>query len=219
MTLETYTFENNLTINWERGLDGGGADQYKDFIDYLKKTNKKYKHCLEWCAGLGAIGYSILDAGICETITFMDKYEPAERFALENAELNNISDKVFAFTVDNINDLPTDLKFDLVVANPPHTPDEMSPEQSFSREEHVMNSRLIVDLNWNTHREFFANIKKHLAPNADIILSEIGIREEHIAMAEENELSYVGSVPAPILAKYSSEGASLMIYKNETKVY
>lgn len=219
MTLETYTFENNLTINWERGLDGGGSDQHKDFLNYLKKSGKKYKHCLEWCAGLGAIGYSILDAGICETITFMDKYEPAKRVALENAELNNISDKVFAFTVDNINDLPTDLKFDLVVANPPHVPQELWHSKSQSEEEYKINSRLIVDLNWEIHREFFSNIKKHLAPGADIILSEIGIIEQHISMAKENDLTYVGSAHAPVLAKYSSLTASLMIYKNETQIH
>ena len=67
---KTLIFDNGTIINYEPEMDGGGSTQYKDFLTYFKSTGKTYKNCFEWCSGLGAIGFSLLDAGICESITF-----------------------------------------------------------------------------------------------------------------------------------------------------
>jgi methylase of polypeptide subunit release factors len=176
-------------------------------------NRRKYDHCLEWCAGLGAIGYSILDAGLCERITFMDLYEPAKKIALINARDNNILDKVNFYHVDAIYKLPTDLKFDLVVANPPHSMNELEFLESVLPSEKIDSARMTVDINWNIHREFFSNIKSYLTPDADVFLSESSIIEEHIVLAQENDLRFIEAFPAPKLAKDSNSDAVLMHYK------
>jgi len=200
-------FENGTIIEYEMLDDGGGSVQYKDFLEYLISTGKKYKHCLEWCSGLGAIGYSLLDKGICESITFMDIYEPSIKNILRNAEKNNIADKVQAYHIDSVSKLPAHLKFDLVVGNPPH-----SCGGDFEGY-HVQ--RMIVDNNWDIHREFFTNINLFLEPNSDIILSETNFMKDHIEIATECGLSFVKTVPAQVLGKFGAPFASLHIYQNQ----
>ena len=199
-------FANKIRIIWEVGLDGGGSTQYLDFLDYLLSTGKKYNSGLEWCSGLGAIGFSILDADICENMVFMDSYGPAEEYTLYNAKENNISDRVKFFGVDMIQKLPKDIKFDLVMGNPPHC--ESIPKEITDVNVHA--ERLVLDRNWDIHREFFQNIPNYLNPGADIILSEIWVNPELIKMAEDSGLIYLGYSPAKQLAKNSNPMALLM---------
>ena len=208
--MHTLTFDNGIVIDYDSSHDGGGSTQYTDFLDHIKSTGKKYKHCLEWCSGLGAIGYSLLDAGICETVTFMDIHEPSIENALRNAEKNNVSDKVKAYHLDKIGDLPKDLKFDLVVGNPPHSPEN---PQNFKDDW----ERKIIDPNWDTHTEFYATIGEYLEPNSDIILSEIenhSISKVLITMAESYGLKFNKIAPAPELAKTGTFNGALHLFQN-----
>ena len=179
-------------------------------MDHIKSTGKKYKHCFEWCSGLGAIGYSLLDAGICETVTFMDIYKPSIDNVLLSAEKNNVSDKVKAYHLDKVGDLPKNLKFDLVVGNPPHSPEN---PQNFEGEWH----RKIIDPNWKIHTEFYANIGEYLEPNSDIILSEIENHSTYkilLTMAESYGLKFIELAKAPELAKTGTHKGALHIFQN-----
>lgn len=203
---EKLTFANGTTICWEWGLDGGGSQQYLDFLPVLDSLNKKYDNALEWCSGLGAIGFSILDAGWCDTMSFMDFYEPCEYWTNKNMVDNNLNDRIQFYLSDKISKLPIDRKFSLVVANPPHC------QHFIKREGDVHNGRLIHDDEWQIHTEFFSNIKKYLTPGADILLSENEFHESHVKLAESNGLKFVKSYPAPVLAKVSSVRACIMHY-------
>lgn len=209
--MEKLVFENGIVIEWVRGLDGGGSTQHTDFLDYLKQNPKHYTHCLEWCAGLGAIGFSILDGGFCDRLSFNDLYEPAQTYILKNATANNLNDRVTFYLGDSLSVIPTDQKFDLVVANPPHVP--MSVEDA--QQENEVDRRLIVDTGWNIHRAFFSKITSYLLPGADVILSEIGFFKEHVALAEANGLKFIKSTPAPDLIRHTSQSAILMHYRYE----
>jgi len=208
--MHTLEFDNGIVIDYKSEDDGGGSEQYTDFLDHIKSTGKTYKHCLEWCSGLGAIGYSLLDAGICESVTFMDIHKPSIENALYNAQKNNVSDKVQAYHLDAIQKLPKHLTFDLVVGNPPHS--QGNPE-NFEGDWY----RKIVDNNWDTHREFFINIKDYLSPSSDIILSEIenhSISKVLITMAESAGLKFINFAPAPKLAKTGNATGLLHVYQN-----
>lgn len=209
--MESLTFSNGISITWERGLDGGGSVQYLDFLNYLKENPKKYKHCLEWCAGLGAIGFSILDAGLCNQLSLSDLYEPAQTYALINAANNNITEKVKFYLGDSINCIPSDQKFDLVVANPPHC--MLTVEESLQYDD--ICRRLITDIGWKIHKNFFDNITKYLLPGADVILSEIGVSEAHLTFAKDNNLQFIRHVSAPKLISSSNSNAVLMHYRYE----
>ena len=193
----TTKFENGTIVSCEQENDGGGSTQYADFINFFKEKGDdlpKYKNCLEWCAGPGFIGYSLLDAEVCQHVTFMDIHEPAIDDARNNAIFNNLTDRTSFHTIDAIHKLPTDLKFDLVVANPPH---------SLKASEEWLNNkglfRLIVDLDWKIHEEFFAHITDYLLPGAEVILSENDHFPEFIEMAKKVGLIFEGYKPAKIL--------------------
>ncbi len=193
----TTEFENGTIVSCEQVHDGGGSTQYADFIDFFKEKGDdlpKYKNCLEWCAGPGFIGYSLLDEEVCQHVTFMDIHEPAIDDARNNAIFNNLTDRTSFYTIDAIHKLPTDLKFDLVVGNPPH---------SLEASEEWLNNkglfRLIVDLDWKIHEEFFAHITDYLLPGAEVILSENDHFPEFIEMAKKVGLIFEGYKPAKIL--------------------
>lgn len=206
---QTLTFDNGFILNYEPEMDGGGSIQYKDFLTYIKSTGKTYKHCFEWCSGLGAVGFSLLDAGICESITFMDVYEPSIDSVLQNAKDNNVSDKVKAYHLDAIHKLPKDLKFDLVIGNPPH-----SPGNPQGWEDHWY--RIIIDPDWKLHKEFFANISPYVELNSDIILSETHtVREDISDMAEAHGLKFDNLITDLESYRGKDNGQGVLhVYKN-----
>jgi methylase of polypeptide subunit release factors len=214
--MDQLTFKNGTHIKWNQGDDGGGSAQYVDFIDAVG-TGKKYNKGLEWCAGLSAIAFSLLDAEICDKITLMDIYEPALIKAKENAEKNNIGDRVNYYVLGNIGDLPIDEKFDLVVANPPHCEEDDWMDKNNNSYDDC--HRITIDLGWNLHKEFYANITKHLNPGADVYISQVtrsAILEKYQA---DSGLVLVEEIPAKFLSADSKTDAFITHFKYEEKVY
>ena len=212
----TTEFENGTIVSCEQVNDGGGSTQYADFIDFFKGKGDDlltYKNCLEWCSGPGFIGYSLLDAEVCQHVTFMDIHEPAIEDARTNAIFNNLTDRTSFHTIDAIHKLPTDLKFDLVVGNPPHA------QTNEWKDNHESLARMIVDLDWKIHKEFFAHITDYLLPGAEVILSETHQHPIHYELAEKAGLSFEGYKPAKILADQVhgstivESGAALMTFR------
>lgn len=212
-------FKNGLHIKWNGGDDGGGSTQYADFLEVIS-DGRTYKKGLEWCAGLSAIAFSLMDAKIIENCVLMDIYEPALTTAMENALRNNIGDKIKYYVCDSIKKLPDTEKFDLVVSNPPH-----SKHGDWINENNELvdvvggHRRLSVDKDWKLHEEFFSSIPHYLNEGADIFLSESDTHMDLIEMALKNKLQYVGSYPAPELAKCSNTYAVIMHFRYETKIY
>lgn len=217
--MDSLTFKNGLTIHWDKGDDGGGSTQYVDFLEGIPK-NKTYNRCLEWCAGLSAITFSLFDENKINEAVLMDIYEPALLGAAENAKKNNLENKVKHYVCDQIKKLPLTEKFDLVVANPPHS---FSSKWMNEKNELVEilghHRRFVVDDDAKLHLEFFNNISLYLNNHADIFLSENGEHPELIEMAINAGLTYVGSVHAPDLSKYSRSHAVIMHFRYEEKVH
>jgi len=64
-------------------------------------------------------------------------------------------------------DLDQSMQFDIIVANPPHF---NRPVLQFDSDS--VNSILFADDDWQIHKNFFADIKKNLAPDGVILLQE-----------------------------------------------
>lgn len=216
----TLKLENKITVYYIHSLDGGGTTQRQDFINALNKIGRKYNKALEWCAGLGAIGYSLLDQGICSEIAFADIHPPAIEWVNNTAKFNDIENVVTSYLSPTIGSLPKGLKWDLVVANPPHcnsilTLQNYYDQNNFDVDDETVTiaNRLVSDPGWVIHEEFFKNISDYLTPDADIFLSETMPHPELIEIATQNKLRYIGSYAAPVLAISAGTNASLMHFK------
>lgn len=211
------TFKNGTILYWSPGSDGGGTTQYADFISVLERQNKTYKRGLEWCAGLGAIGYSIIDSNICHSFAFMDIHEPALHDINHTALVNGIQDRVTTYHCNSVSKIPVSEKFDLVVGNPPHCISIEWLDKSHSN--YATLKRLTADEGWVIHKDFFCNIKPYLTNGADIYLSEIDENFNH-SMLVDASFVFIESFPAPLLEQDSkTPGSCIMHYRYEAKIY
>lgn len=215
MTITNLKFANGLEINWQPGDDGGGSTQYVDFLESVKKTNRKYEYGLEWCAGLSAIAFALIDAKLVNNFVLMDKYEPALLTAMSNAQDNNLQDRVQMVCADSIYKIPSSHKFDLVVGNPPHCgidPIDYSVDNPLNER----TKRLLLDIDWQIHKEFFENIHKYLLPNADVFISENGPYQYLVDFAEQGKLKLVNTYSAKVLKLDTREDGVVFYFKYET---
>ena len=211
------TFNNGIHIEWNPGDDGGGSTHYVDFLNAIG-TEKKYNNCLEWCAGLSAIAFSLIDANIVENIVLMDLYEPALIKVQENAKNNNIIDNVSIRLCDKISSLPLTDKFDLVVSNPPHSVSDHWIEELYSSESQSQKDlvyRLTVDKNWELHKEFFKNITKYINQNADLYISETSEGSWFVDWAKEVGLNLIEIFPSPMVSTDSKTTAVIYHFRYE----
>jgi 16S rRNA G966 N2-methylase RsmD len=153
----------------EYGLDGGGRNWGSSFPIYYKKLNptRTFKRCLDWCSGPGYCGFEMMDFGLCETLALMDLHDLAIKYANITIEKNNCQDKVVSYHLDRISNLPYHEKFDIVIGNPPHSSDinsELDADQT----------RILSDVGWTSHQEFFNNIGRYLTDDGVIWLCENG---------------------------------------------
>lgn len=220
---QSLTFKNGTTIKWNHGEDGGGSTQYKDFLQVVP-SDKKYKRCLEWCAGLSAIAFSLLDAKIIDELVLMDKYKPALDQAMLNAKLNNF-DKVKSYHCDKISDIPIHEKFDLIVANPPHCMDSSGLKWALENkhmdlEDLPLHERLVIDTNWKIHEEFFSNITRYLNDNAELFISENHQHTTLIKFIEEAGLKILNFYNADELNSSGGGSNSIIMHlKYEKEIH
>jgi methylase of polypeptide subunit release factors len=154
---------NQYRVQYDSWMDGGGTWFGQEYAAVLQQRyNQKFQRCYEWCAGPAYIGFDLLDHGICQSLCVSDIYDLAIQRVKETAIINSLNN-VSAYTTDTVIGLPAHEKFDLVVGNPPHFL-ECPGDSNYQR--------IAVDTEWHAHREFFANIGKHLLPDAVILLQE-----------------------------------------------
>lgn len=187
--IETITLKNNWIIQFPVILDGGGVEQRKFFVNKIQSLQKTYKKGLEWCAGMGIIGYDIMAHDLCDHMSFNDFYEPAITNVNRNAAINKIKDRVSTYLGKSISVIPESEKFDLAISNPPHSNSLDSwkgmviksmkdrNEEIWSEDKFDNWARLIVDEQWESHYNFFKNIRKYLTDDADIFICENGSYE------------------------------------------
>lgn len=183
--MEEVILKSNWIIRFPIELDGGGVNQRDAFVKKIAEQGRTYHHGLEWCAGMGLIGYDILAHEYCENMSFNDKFDLAVKNIMANSISNGLRNKVKAYHGDSISVIPEDKMFDLVVANPPHGNSRMHWEQlvandhkdssdQWSLEKTNNWARLIIDEDWVAHYDFFKHIKKYLVADADIFICENG---------------------------------------------
>src|SRR5437667_12662895 len=110
----------------------------------------KQARTFEWCAGPGFIGFSLLGAGLTETLCLADINPEAVAACRRTIADNALAARVNVYQSDNLASVPSSEQWDLVVGNPPHYPDEFA------------GNLRAHDPDWRIHRAFFAQVNAHL---------------------------------------------------------
>ena len=165
----TTTGPNQYTVLHLPETDGGGTWFGQELIEVVKQRypDRQFKHCWEWCAGPGVIGFSMLDHGICQQLLLSDIYDPAVELSKETARRADIADRVESLLFRDVALLPMYYQFDLIVANPPHEPYGTPVVHTADH-----GGRIEADPGWASHQNFFKYVKQHLTPNGVIIMQE-----------------------------------------------
>ena len=189
-------FENGLIVNFPNHVDGGGYDLKDEIFSLLDRTGKdRYNRALDWCSGYGPFGFDLLDKNKVDHVAFTDCYDVAIETCINNANANNIGDRVTGYTTDRISNVPANEKFDLVVANPPHS----------STSAHIGDTtvnttlRMIVDEDYEAHQEFYANIRNYLTPDADVYITSGSNMDYFVKWAALGGLVLMGFSPSMII--------------------
>jgi len=159
----------DFAVLYDDFMYGNGTLHCQNYPRVLKflYPDRKFLHCMEWCAGPGFIGYRLLSDGLCDSLTLMDQYRPSLSAAektyrsrparLKNAKINVIHQS----RIESIGDQ----KYDLIVGNPPnHNNKQIAFDLGFFQQ------RTTQDPEWKIHTEFFLNIKKNLTNDGVILL-------------------------------------------------
>jgi UDPglucose 6-dehydrogenase len=186
---------NNLKVSFPNHVDGGGYELIDEVISLIERTGKdKYAYALDWCSGYGPWGFSILTSNKADKVMFNDIYSVAIETVTNNADALGLSNRIKTIVGSTMSDLPNTEKFDLVVANPPHS----------SSDVHVTDlntKRIIVDIDFAAQKDFYTNIRKYLTDDADIYISAGSGDDDSpfVIWAMEGGLQFMGFCPSVVL--------------------
>ncbi len=175
----------NITVYYLPQLDGGGRYFAQEFIAITREKIGRVDSICEFASGPGFIGFSLLAHGLCNTLCLIDINPLAIQACEETVKRNNLEKKVKLYKSDIFKNIPEKEKWDLVVSNPPHF--------NGSKTAHSEDI-LYIDNNWNIHKIFYSNIKKHLNDNGSVLFVENSQGSEpnvFIGMIEKAGLFFV----------------------------
>jgi UDPglucose 6-dehydrogenase len=196
-SVKEYTYDNGFVLQYPTHMDGGGYELKDEIYSLIDRTGQDhYSHALEWCSGVGPLGYDLLDRAKIDTVAFVDSHGPSIKACLANATANKVTEKVSAYVCDKIMQIPSQERFDLVVANPPHSGDRQAFIDTLEHLNCVDNTcRLIVDEGYEALQDFYANIKDYCNPGADIYITTGSNQEHYIQWAAKGGLKFMGYSP------------------------
>jgi methylase of polypeptide subunit release factors len=151
-------------------LDGFGSILKYPFVTAVERLGRRFGSAFEWCSGIGEIGMALLRKDLCARLTLSDINPEAIKIAREIAARDGLEQKIDFFVGDNMTALPADLKFDLVVANPPNY---FNIQEAHPYGKIYANDLRPNDRGWKLHEAFYATIGKHLLPEAVMLIEEV----------------------------------------------
>ncbi len=186
----------DVWVHYAPELQGGGPALARPFLAYLRHAGRpQYGRCFEWCAGPGFIGITLLRAGLVSELVLADKNPAVEPWVEKTREANGLP--LTYYQSDNFRDIPEHERFDLVVANPPNyfrlNPEH--PKYAALRDDPRPNDR-----DWRIHRQFYATVRAHLNPGAELFISEVEPFKRQVYLAGEPSVAYDLRDEPPIAA-------------------
>jgi methylase of polypeptide subunit release factors len=190
--------KHSISVHHTKNCDGGGKSFGQRYIDIIKirYPNRTFNNCLDWCSGPGFIGFSLLSHDICQKLNLVDYYQPAIDCAKKtiNKLPDHLRDHVQVHQINDLTLFSPSGTFDLIVANPPHFPAKIPTKLHLLNHLYCSNTtpdqkekistingllldydntnRITVDKDWQAHKNFYKNIKSHLALDGVILMQE-----------------------------------------------
>jgi methylase of polypeptide subunit release factors len=189
-TYKTITY-GPIDVYYLDEIDGGGARFGQDYISFIPHHIGNVTRALEWCAGPGFIGFSLLAAGICKELTLIDVNPVAVAACRETVRNNGLDDVVRVYCSDSMDALPQGDAYDVVLANPPHCPDATPSPGGHTQ-------LIYNDVEWRTHRDFYRQIPRYLSEEGQVILQEDASQssvDDFREMIEDAGLELLGAFP------------------------
>lgn len=152
-----------IRVFWTPELDGGGMTFGQTIIPVVERLFGRVGRVFEMCAGPGFIGFSLLARGLCDSLCLADVDAGAVAAVRKTIADNGLADRVTVYQADSLTDIPTDEQWDLVVGNPPHF---HTPPTADSYD------RIGYDPGWRLHESFYGEVRRHLRPQASVLLLE-----------------------------------------------
>ena len=202
-----FTDIKKFPIYYHNENNGGGTSFGQEYIRIIQDRYKNINYCYEWCSGPGFIGYSILEHELCDNLVLTDMWAPAITDAeYTRSQLDiELQQRTTIHLLKDISLLPLNHQFDLVVANPPHYKTDplahLGGDYQFDNVG-LHDVRVYTDLDWQTHLNFFQNIKKNLSAKGIILLQENdqgSTAEDFRNMIEENGLVITDVFPSTLM--------------------
>jgi len=155
-----------INVFYTRDLCGRGSHFGQDLIRSVREKIGPVRHALEWCSGPAYIGFGILGTGLCKRLSLIDINPKAIRASTYTARKGDLTDRVAFVNSGDIDDLPQDDVYDVVVANPPMAP-EIKDGYRYGFHE-----RLTYDMGLRYHADFYKKIAKRLGRESLLIIQE-----------------------------------------------
>jgi len=190
MTYSLVTY-GSVQVFYTGALDGGGNDFGRAYVPFVREHLGPVDSVFEWCAGPGFIGFSLLAAGLCASLDLGDVNPEAGAAIARTVEVNHLDGLVRSHRSDCFAEVPTDLRWDLVVGNPPHM-NVPAPESDYQ----LGHSPLIwQDTAWEIHRRFYRQVRARLRPEGSVLIQEnrhFSAPEDFRDMINESGLELIG---------------------------
>ena len=164
---QTVKYSNQVAVCYTPELDGGGTRYGQDYVRLVRERFGRVGSLMEWCAGPGFIGFSLLAHDLCDELTAADLNPAAVEACRATVSLNNLHSRVRVYLSDNLSAIPRTVRWDLVVGNPPHS----GSKEIVPRLKH--RSRfLYMDAGWEIHRRFYRTVRHHLHEGSSVVVQE-----------------------------------------------
>ncbi|MFC9431537.1 methyltransferase [Streptomyces sp. NPDC056987] len=180
-----------VKVSYTAELDGGGDTFGRTYAPFVSEHFGSVENVFEWCAGPGFIGCSLLAAGLCKHLDLGDVNPAAQAAVTRTVQENGLENRVRFHLSDSFAQVPTDLRWDLLVGNPPHV-NAAAPASDY---QHSHSPLIWSDADWSIHRSFYADAPRFLSPGGSILIQEnhrFSEPSDFTHMIEDSGLEIVG---------------------------
>lgn len=172
----------NIFLDKRALFDGGGSYLKYNFLEHVKKLDKTFNCCFEWCAGIGEIGLKLLEKNIVSELVIADINPEAINTSKNIVKSLGLEKNVRFYISDGLKNIPHTEKFDLVVGNPPNY---FNLQKNHRIGFQLYDDLRPMDKNWEIHKDFFDNITNYLNKNAILIIEEIDIYKTKVFIEDK----------------------------------